>query len=292
MTTTAQVLTEILARGVTLVADGDRLRFYPRDAVTGELLQRLRTCKAELLAMLQPQASGNGYTTHATTGGTAVVSPAMPQDVRSHSDAAGPAAAGDGSQGAGPSETDRPAGQAVPGADPLGADGPQDDRGDAAQALQSHGIEADGTAPPRPHGDAGGADGSQDLAAAPQATAGPRTRPAVPVAAEWPAAAADFALLLVVDDLPRPPFKLNDWTVVQDAGQFLRWLQADLRRGPTGPRAVHGAIQTDLRHLQQVILQAADERQQKWNRATIGGRTGEHIGSEQSVDEQDRGQRM
>jgi hypothetical protein len=55
MTTAARLMTDLQAHGVTLAADGDRLRFYPRDRVTGELLARLRTCKAGLLAMLQPQ---------------------------------------------------------------------------------------------------------------------------------------------------------------------------------------------------------------------------------------------
>ena len=98
MTTAARLMTELQGLGVTLAADGDRLRFSPRSAVTGELLQRLRDCKAELLAMLasgpQPGDNGNGYTTRATTGETAVVSPKAPQD--------------------------------PPGGDPHGADGPQD----------------------------------------------------------------------------------------------------------------------------------------------------------------------
>jgi hypothetical protein len=205
-----------------------------------------------------------------------------PADARG--DAAGPAAAASDPGDAGPSWTDRPAGQALPGADPLGADGPQDDHGDAAQALQPHGIDAAGPAPLQPHGDAGpqamprgqtlgaqvaemppteahgdagGADGPQDLAAVRQATAAPRTRPAVPVAVEWPAAAADFCLLLAPDALPPVPFRLNAWTEVRDGGKFLRWLQADARRGPSGPRAFYGALQADLQALQRFALQAA-----------------------------------
>lgn len=76
---------ELQALGVTLAADGDRLRFHPRCKVTGELLARLQTHKGELLQILQPQA-GNGYTTHATTGERAVVSPAVPQDLQPHGD--------------------------------------------------------------------------------------------------------------------------------------------------------------------------------------------------------------
>lgn len=88
----------------------------------------------------------------------------------------------------------------------------------------------------------------------------PRMRPATPVAVEWPAAAADFCLLLTPDDLPPFPFRLNPWTVVQNASNFLRWLQADTRRGPSGPRAFYGALQRDLQDLQWFALEAADKR--------------------------------
>ena len=98
----------------------------------------------------------------------------------------------------------------------------------------------------------------QDLAA----VAAPRPRPAVPVAVVWPAAAADFCLLLAPDDLPPVPFRPNAWTEVRDAGKFLRWLQADIRRGPSGPRAFYGALQADLQALQRFALQASDRRQQ------------------------------
>jgi len=54
--TAADLIRELRSLGVTLAANGDRLRFSPRSAVTGELLQRLRDSKAELLAML---ASGS-----------------------------------------------------------------------------------------------------------------------------------------------------------------------------------------------------------------------------------------
>ena len=57
MTPAAELWNELTALGVTLAADGARLRFCPRDAVTGDLLARLRTHKAELLAMLQAQGA-------------------------------------------------------------------------------------------------------------------------------------------------------------------------------------------------------------------------------------------
>ena len=72
---------------------------------------------------------------------------------------------------------------------------------------------------------------------------------AVPI--EWPAAAADFCLRLAPDDLPQVPFRLNDWTTVSDAARFLRSLQADIKRGPSGPRAFYGALQNELIELQQ-----------------------------------------
>lgn len=52
MTAAADLLTELQARGVALVADGDRLRFHPRHKVTGNLLDRLREHKPELLGIL------------------------------------------------------------------------------------------------------------------------------------------------------------------------------------------------------------------------------------------------
>ena len=103
------------------------------------------------------------------------------------------------------------------------------------------------------HGGAG-----QDLAAA----APPRPRSAVPVAVEWPGEAADFCLLLTADDLPDVSFRLNGWTQVTDAAKMLRWLRADIRRGPSGPRARYGALQADLLALQRFVLQAAENESQ------------------------------
>ena len=95
-------------------------------------------------------------------------------------------------------------------------------------------------------------------AAVPSAPTRPRPRSAAPVPAEWLAAAADFVLLLAPDDLPPVPFRLNAWTEIRDAGKFLRWLRADILRGPTGPRARLGTLQADLLELQRFVLQAHD----------------------------------
>jgi hypothetical protein len=48
----SDLLADLTQRGIELVAEGDRLRYRPRSAVTPELAQRLRTHKAELLAIL------------------------------------------------------------------------------------------------------------------------------------------------------------------------------------------------------------------------------------------------
>jgi len=51
----------------------------------------------------------------------------------------------------------------------------------------------------------------------------------------WPkdvAVLVDFVLLLSVDDLPPAPFDFGSGATVVDAAMFLRWLQADVRRGP------------------------------------------------------------
>jgi hypothetical protein len=55
MTVTA-LLSELQALGVHVEAHGDRLRFWPRSAVAGELLARLAAHKAELLDLLPPAA--------------------------------------------------------------------------------------------------------------------------------------------------------------------------------------------------------------------------------------------
>ena len=88
--------------------------------------------------------------------------------------------------------------------------------------------------------------------------AAPRTQPTDPVPVQWPGAAADFVLLLTPDDLPPVPFRLNAWTEVKDAGKMLGRLQADILRGPSGPRAFYGALQRDLEELRRFAV-GADE---------------------------------
>ena len=84
-----------------------------------------------------------------------------------------------------------------------------------------------------------------------------RRGPYNPRGGDWPAdvaAAADFALLLTPDDLPATPFDFGGpHGIVVDADKFLWWLQADVRRGPAGPRAMSGVIQDDLRRLRRML---------------------------------------
>jgi hypothetical protein len=54
--TPAQLFAELDRRGVRLVAEGGRLRFHPRSAVDADLLERIRECKAALLAELARRA--------------------------------------------------------------------------------------------------------------------------------------------------------------------------------------------------------------------------------------------
>jgi len=50
----AELLADLDRLGVRLEADGDRLRYHPRSALTGELVARLKAHKGDLLAMLRP----------------------------------------------------------------------------------------------------------------------------------------------------------------------------------------------------------------------------------------------
>ena len=50
----AELLLDLARRGIRLEAHGERLRYFPRSAVTPDLLDRLKAHKGELLAMLRP----------------------------------------------------------------------------------------------------------------------------------------------------------------------------------------------------------------------------------------------
>ena len=58
----AALLYDLGAAGITIVARGDRLRFYPRDALGPDLLARLQAHKAELLGVLRDTARKPGGT--------------------------------------------------------------------------------------------------------------------------------------------------------------------------------------------------------------------------------------
>jgi len=183
----AELLLDLGRLGIRLEADGERLRYCPRSALTPDVLGRLKAHKADLLAILRPAPD---------------LTPVNQSDA-----------------------TAVPWGSAD-------APGPMVD--DFA------GEPADET----------------ELVAE-------RQRPNKPRGGDWPAdvaAAADFALLLTPDDLPATPFDFGGpHCIVVDAGKFLRSLQADVRRGPAGPRSMYGAIQGDLRRLRGML--ATDTRQ-------------------------------
>lgn len=50
-------MADLAGRGIRLEAHGDRLRYHPRSAITPDLVDRLRDHKAELLAILRPDAA-------------------------------------------------------------------------------------------------------------------------------------------------------------------------------------------------------------------------------------------
>ena len=52
----AELLLDLGRLGIRLEADGERLRYCPRSALTPDLLARLKAYKIELLAMLRPAA--------------------------------------------------------------------------------------------------------------------------------------------------------------------------------------------------------------------------------------------
>lgn len=53
MNAAATLMLELLARGARLRMAGDRLQFSPRSSVTGDLLERLRAHKGDLLAIVK-----------------------------------------------------------------------------------------------------------------------------------------------------------------------------------------------------------------------------------------------
>ena len=57
--TATELLADLDRRGVRLEARGDRLRYAPRSALTPELVERLRSHKTELLAVLSDAGAGS-----------------------------------------------------------------------------------------------------------------------------------------------------------------------------------------------------------------------------------------
>lgn len=99
----------------------------------------------------------------------------------------------------------------------------------------------------------------------PVESAAPEPTPAVnppklqPVTS-WPAAAADFVLLLTPDDLPSDPKSYGPECVRIDRRKYLRSLKSDVLLGPNGPRARYGAVQNELLLLTRVLTSEERER--------------------------------
>jgi hypothetical protein len=68
------------------------------------------------------------------------------------------------------------------------------------------------------------------------------------------AAAADFVLLLTIEDLPEPPFELSPGRTVIDRCKFLRSIQDDIKAGIDGARSKTGALQVALSCLKLYLL--------------------------------------
>jgi hypothetical protein len=89
-----------------------------------------------------------------------------------------------------------------------------------------------------------------DAVASPDAGRG---RAAEPAKHPWPGTLADWTMLLTPGDLPER-FTLRPAVEVVDPTRFLAALKADIRRGPSAPRARYGALQADLGALRRVLL--------------------------------------
>ena len=75
-------------------------------------------------------------------------------------------------------------------------------------------------------------------------------RPSIPPedSTHWPA-----ELQLAPADIPLG-LSFGPHHQIVDRCKFLAWLQADIRRGPTGPRARYGAMQADLQLLRDRLV--------------------------------------
>lgn len=73
-----------------------------------------------------------------------------------------------------------------------------------------------------------------------------------PVRRDWNCQLAQWALELEPEALPKR-FTLRQGCVVLDRAKFLARLQADVRRGPSGPRARFGALQADVEALRALM---------------------------------------
>lgn len=123
----------------------------------------------------------------------------------------------------------------------------------------------------------------QEPAAAPAAQASESAvdvEPAPPItmATTWPAAAADFLLLLTADDLPEDPRAYGQECVQVDRQLYLTAMKRDIRKGPSGPRARYGALQDDILSLRKVLVAPqASEASQRSPRSPVGPPTDDEL---------------
>ena len=73
----AELLADLAVRGIRLEADGERLRYHPRSALTPKLLERLKAHKADLLALLASQQEQRRDERSAPADGSFAPSPAV-----------------------------------------------------------------------------------------------------------------------------------------------------------------------------------------------------------------------
>ena len=243
-----ELMADLTRLGIQVEAYGDRLRFYPRSAMTPDLIRQLRAHKATLLQILGNDLDDavrqgnqlNDYDNLVHRGG---------QLAGQHSNAGG-------DELEDWVESHRPDG----GLTWLHPDHPEalgwDDLPDPCPKCGS--LELWESAASDLIGLAAGrwrctrCDPPRRMR---RPTPRVRRDPPHP---EWPAALADFVLLLGPDDLPSS-FSLGHGEAVMDSAKYLRWVQRDIKRGPMGPRARYGALQRDMERLRDTLLEAAQD---------------------------------
>lgn len=69
----------------------------------------------------------------------------------------------------------------------------------------------------------------------------------------WDEETARAAEWFEMVDLPTAPFDLWPWIKITDPVKYRRFLEIDIRLGPSGPRARYGSLQRELRRLYELF---------------------------------------